>query len=89
MKPNDSESVGEVSDESKVYIHDENITLSLDYHKSSKQGNSDNSFQEISKPVKVIAMFCNVCNCALAPQRGVLSVAVKRNQFEGTIASDS
>ncbi|KAL0276811.1 UNVERIFIED_CONTAM: hypothetical protein PYX00_004302 [Menopon gallinae] len=52
MKPNDSESVGEVSDESKVYIHDENITLSLDYHRSSKQGNLDNSFQEISKPVK-------------------------------------
>lgn len=51
MKPNDSESVGEVSDDGMFSINDEYITLSLSYHISNKQASPD-GFQEIASPDK-------------------------------------
>lgn len=58
MKPNDSESVGEVSDEEKFSINDEYITLSLTYH--TKQGIPEEGFQEIASLDKVLLLYIMV-----------------------------
>lgn len=53
IKPNNSESVGEVSGERKIYINDENITFSLVYHTGTISGNAGDCFREISPPIQV------------------------------------
>lgn len=53
IKPNNSESVGEVYGDRKIYINDENITFSLVYNKGVTSTNVGEFYREISTPIQV------------------------------------